>query len=134
MTAFARRIFSFDEQRQLPQGLAKSRTGEVSKEENSKAIDANIEDEKWKPGSSVLQTECSRIWFGGKSEAKQNGFKSVHARPCNRADVVQNETENELCSFEIDPDENFKNEDSEDLQSGTVISADSSPKVHQHWR
>ena len=51
LTAFARHIFSFDEQRQLPQGLAKSRTGEVSKEENSKAIDANIEDEKWKPGS-----------------------------------------------------------------------------------
>ena len=46
MTAFARRIFSFDEQRQLPQGLAKSRTGEDSKEENLEAINTDIEDEK----------------------------------------------------------------------------------------
>ena len=37
------KFFSFDEQRHLPQGLAKSRTGEVSNEENSTAIDANIE-------------------------------------------------------------------------------------------
>ena len=67
------------------------------------------------PGNAQADTENEMNNF----EAKQNGFKSVHARdasaPCprSRADVVltENETENELCSFEIDADENFKGED-----------------------
>ena len=68
------------------------------------------------PGNVQADTENEM----NNSEAKQNGFKSVHAhdasapRPRSRADVVltENETENELCNFEIDADENFKGEDS----------------------